>query len=340
MGVFRVKWSSVTLSGVACLLGLIPGAPAPAAPSGAHADTTAGRIAYGRDGDIYTIRPDGSGGRRLTTTGDAGFPRWSPDGRRLAFLRRGDVYVMRADGGGTRRLTYGARTTEPAWSPDGRRIVAVRGTGSHTDLYRIALAGGSPRRLTRAADKGCDVATPTWQGMSIVFVRTCPSRPGKPSRVQLRLLDLRSGRQSVVLDATVHYGYARGPRFTARGAIMFLGCVADRPYVCGPGRHVYVMNLDGSGLRIVLAGGGTDGDPNNTSAAPSPVDEAAFVVEWSAPSGDSDDDRTEEGLDVCIGECRALLPGSRDHSVDDPDWQPLQPRTERSAGHLDQAGRT
>ena len=61
--------------------------------------------------DIWRMRLDGSGIRRLTTdpAGDR-HPSWSPDGRRLAFMsmRAGgnpDIYVMRADGSRVRRLT-------------------------------------------------------------------------------------------------------------------------------------------------------------------------------------------------------------------------------------------
>lgn len=71
--------------------------------------------------DIWTMRADGSGQRRL-----AGFPRrdddrpsFSHDGRFLAFASRGGdgrslVYVVRADGSAPRRLAAGSM---PAWRP-------------------------------------------------------------------------------------------------------------------------------------------------------------------------------------------------------------------------------
>jgi TolB protein len=49
--------------------------------------------------DIYVMRPDGSGVRRLTCAG-AETPAWSPDGRYIVFSASGGLGVMRADGSG------------------------------------------------------------------------------------------------------------------------------------------------------------------------------------------------------------------------------------------------
>jgi Tol biopolymer transport system component len=51
---------------------------------------------------IYAVRRDGSGLHRLTRRG--GDPAWSPDGKWIAFVRFGDLYVIRTNGRGLRRL--------------------------------------------------------------------------------------------------------------------------------------------------------------------------------------------------------------------------------------------
>lgn len=104
---------------------------------------------------IWTLRPDGTGLRRLTT-GDDWSPDWSSDGRGLVFARqtrgRDDVAwsVMRAsaDGRNARRLAAGS---SPTWSPDGAWIAFARsraGSGSPTsDIYVMTSDGGRARRL-------------------------------------------------------------------------------------------------------------------------------------------------------------------------------------------------
>jgi TolB protein len=53
--------------------------------------------------DIYVMRPDGSGVKRLTRA-RAETPAWSPDGRYIVFSSPGGLGVMRADGSGVTLL--------------------------------------------------------------------------------------------------------------------------------------------------------------------------------------------------------------------------------------------
>ena len=124
------------------------------------------RIAYAGvrdDGnlDIYVVRVDGRGRRRLTRppfSADDGNPVWSPDGRKLAFTRQEgfyefDIYVMNADGSGQRRLTRnGWLHFSVAWSPDGRKMLFERPDLPRTDaeeLWMMNADGSGQRRLTR-----------------------------------------------------------------------------------------------------------------------------------------------------------------------------------------------
>jgi Tol biopolymer transport system component len=74
-------------------------------------------IAYGVDGHVFVVAPDG-GEPRLLADGQA--PAWSPDGSRLALAGVGGIDVVNADGSGLTRVGAGY---EFAWSPDGSRIV-------------------------------------------------------------------------------------------------------------------------------------------------------------------------------------------------------------------------
>jgi eukaryotic-like serine/threonine-protein kinase len=88
----------------------------------------------GSQEDVFLIRADGTGLRRLT---DDGFkdraPRWSPDGKQILFLSdRGgqyDVWRMNPDGSGVEQVSFikGDRWAQaPLWSPDGNRILVNR----------------------------------------------------------------------------------------------------------------------------------------------------------------------------------------------------------------------
>jgi Tol biopolymer transport system component len=88
--------------------------------------------------DVFAVRPDGTGLRRLTKTGDAGRPVPSPDGETLLFMRSehparlpftSGLWLMAADGTRQRRLlevTEGVLDLPGSWSPDGETIVFTR----------------------------------------------------------------------------------------------------------------------------------------------------------------------------------------------------------------------
>jgi Tol biopolymer transport system component len=65
----------------------------------------------------------------------------------------GELYVVRADGTGLRRLTRGRADDEhPTWSPEGRRIVFASGFGLHSQghapwLMVVKAGGGRPTRI-------------------------------------------------------------------------------------------------------------------------------------------------------------------------------------------------
>jgi Tol biopolymer transport system component len=88
------------------------------------------------DYEIYTVKPDGTGVKRLTRSrGNDAHMAWSPDGTRIAFASTqmgfkdemtytdapqpyGEIFVMRADGSGRQQLTDNQwEEGTPAWRP-------------------------------------------------------------------------------------------------------------------------------------------------------------------------------------------------------------------------------
>lgn len=118
---------------------------------------TAGRIAFIRDGNVWTMRADGRRQAQLTSSGTAADPTWSPDGHRIAYAEYSadtgdgwDIWVMRRNGSHKTRLTH-RRYNEvaPAWSPSGRRLAfSVRGTSG--DMARVVKVRLGPPSAARS----------------------------------------------------------------------------------------------------------------------------------------------------------------------------------------------
>jgi Tol biopolymer transport system component len=100
-----------------------------------------------------------------------------------------DIYVMRADGSGLRRLTAGSRSFHPVWSPDGRRIFFARRPDgglealSEADARRLASAsiwsmraddGSDQRQVTRLVSGRSDTPESFSPDATLAFTRAEP----------------------------------------------------------------------------------------------------------------------------------------------------------------------
>jgi Tol biopolymer transport system component len=111
--------------------------------------------------DIYRMRTDGSGLRRITVTDRPGLgngvrhPVWSPDGRFIAAARENAsddsrIVVMRADGSDPRVISAGNGDVGPVWSPDGHWIAyRFRPPGAEEELWVVHPDGRRAHRVVR-----------------------------------------------------------------------------------------------------------------------------------------------------------------------------------------------
>lgn len=82
-------------------------------------------------------------------------PAFSPLGRRIAFARLGvGIFTMNPDGTGLRRLTTNGRDSFPTWAPTGGRIAFVRPVGSRWRIFVLSASGGTPHVLGKAPPAG------------------------------------------------------------------------------------------------------------------------------------------------------------------------------------------
>ena len=93
--------------------------------SGAAWSPDGARLVLAASNDVYTIRPDGTDQRQLTTDGISIGASWTPDGR-ILFVRGSALFAMDADGANAVQLVAGpvaqaalAGYGGPAWQPAG-----------------------------------------------------------------------------------------------------------------------------------------------------------------------------------------------------------------------------
>jgi Tol biopolymer transport system component len=100
--------------------------------------------------DLYLIRSDGSGSRRLTHTPEEELsPTWTRNGRLVAMYVSGDTTLLRTiESDGTTRPLAGGRTVGMAVSNDGRRIAYAVGTWTRNRVYVADVDGSHARALT------------------------------------------------------------------------------------------------------------------------------------------------------------------------------------------------
>ena len=164
------------------------------------------------------------------------WPDWSPDGSQIVFHDLKQTFILSRDGVTQRLLADGI---QPDWSPDGNQIVYVASVAGHATLRLINPDGGDDQPLTAPATDETDT-DPAWSpdGSTVAFVR----------RGSLPIV--ASPRSTGTWSTGTEPMSAKWPCCQSRG--FHPTWSADGLHLAySGGGGTYVVNVDGSGFRLV-----------------------------------------------------------------------------------------
>ncbi len=180
------------------------------------------------------------------------WPAWSPDGKRVVFQRRTsgsfDLWVVNVHGSNQTQLTNNPdHEYIPSWSPDGRFITFTSwrkepaDTGRAPHIYVMNSDGTGQRRLVAQTVNTSAGAEWSPDGKYIVYSRRLQ---GEGADIFIAKSDGTDERRVTETDS-----YNGSPVFSPDGSkITFY-------FDTGKGAQIVVMNLDGSGRRVLVAEG-------------------------------------------------------------------------------------
>ena len=191
-----------------------------------------GTMAFGYDGELYTMKPGsepqkvniriGADGRDaiekiVPVNGGMTDAKLSPNGKEFAFVFRGEVFVSSIDGKMVKRITstpYQERSV--SFSPDGRSLVYAAEKDNNWNIYTTSLTRASEPYFcvsTVLKDEAV-VATPAEEfqpafspdGKEIAYLE---------NRQTLKVYNIASKQSRTVLPADKNYSYSDGDQYYA-----------------------------------------------------------------------------------------------------------------------------
>ncbi|GEM_PF-2998120 len=211
---------------------------------------------------------------RLQSPADGDGASWSPDGSKMAFDKNGNIWVAKGDGTGQSRLTGGRH---PQWSPDSQKILYVQGSKGNEVLCTIGFDGSNQTQITEPSHGYTDYHCWCPDGKKIAF----------NGQYGIWIVSAQGGDAHRIAPGVYQ------PRWSPDGkklAFFVQGKPVELPAAVSPST-VYVMNVDGSGIRPVIQVDKTaygDNVVNNLSWSP---DGKHILVGETAKGGYDYEDR-------------------------------------------------
>lgn len=230
-----------------------------------------------REGDeeIFIVDVDGSNLKQITDNTEHDFhPGFSPDGRQIVFssMRDGnnEIYIMNSDGSNQQRITNSSEDDRgPQFSPDGTKIVFHKGSTGNYNLYLMNVDGSNVQALTNnSASNAIGRFSP--DGRQIVF------QSNRDGNYEIYVMNSDGSNQQRLTNNPLDDVQA----FFSPDGRQILYTNYDPNNVT----TTYIMNTDGSDLRILLDGLTTDWFSDPSASTGSQASTTNTVSPTSAPA--------------------------------------------------------
>lgn len=189
-----------------------------------------GILCYSYDGELYTLNTNTEGAepqkvniqivtdqiekavQEKTMTSGASSMSVSPDEKEVAIVLRGDVFVTSADHSTTKRITNTPEQERSVcFAPDGKTLYYAAERNGHWGIWASSLADKDDKMFTYAVN--IEEKLITKEGETCFQPQVSPD--GKyiaylKDRTGIAVMNLKSGKEKIVLDKMVNYSYTDG----------------------------------------------------------------------------------------------------------------------------------
>ncbi len=234
-----------------------------------------GTLAFGRDGQLYTIKPGGApqrvavaiaadaksnGDLVLPVTGNARELAVAPSGKEVAFIFRGDVFTASIEGGVTKRITSTpAVETGVKFSPDGKALVYASERGGKWAVYEARRTrDAEPYFYASTVVRESPLVANEHQNYQPLFSPDGKELAFIEDRNSLRVLNLATKQARTLLDERSIFANTPSQRFAWSPDGKWMLFDLSVPGIA-PG-EVGLIAADGKGSVINLTQSGFDDD--------------------------------------------------------------------------------